>query len=80
MEKMKKWLKVMKADFLEIVHWNWLKLLGHVAIIPIQLPIKKSFKWMYGFQVREKQISALCIFVSEHSAVLWIVRKNELGL
>ena len=54
MEKMQKRLKVMEADFLETVHWNWLKLLGHVAIIPIQLPIKQFFKWMHGFQVREK--------------------------
>ena len=54
MEKMQKWLKVMEVDFLETVHWNWLKLLGNVDIIPIQLPIEQFFIWMYGFQVREK--------------------------
>ena len=40
MGKMQKWLKLMEVDFLETVNWNWLKLLGHVAIIPIQLPMK----------------------------------------
>jgi len=35
MEKMQKWLMVMEADFLETMHWNWLKLLKHVAITPV---------------------------------------------
>jgi len=39
MEKMQKWLTVMEADFLETVRWNWVKLLGHVAIVPIQPPL-----------------------------------------
>jgi len=56
MEKMKKWLKVMEAGFLETVHRNWLKLLGHVSIIPVQFPVKRFFKWMHGFQVREKKL------------------------
>ena len=76
MEKMEKWLKVTEADFLETVHWNWLKLLGHVAIIPIQFPIKWFFKWMHGFQVRAKTNSVLCIFASRHSAVLLHGKKN----
>jgi len=63
MEKMKKWLKVMEVDFLETMHWNWLKLLGNVAIIPIQLPIKEFFKWMHDFQAREKNIFVLYVFL-----------------
>jgi len=31
------------------------------------------------FRLGKKQISALCIFVSEHSAVFWTVIKMSLG-
>jgi len=62
MEKMQKWLKVMEASFLETVHRNGLKLLGRIAIISIQFPIKQILKWMHGFQVRAKTNSVLCIF------------------
>lgn len=44
----------MEVNFLEIVHWNLLKFLGHVTIIHMHLPIKKVFKWMHGFQVMQK--------------------------
>jgi len=72
MEKMQKWLTVMEADFLETVHRNWLKLLKHVAIIPLQLPVKRFCKWMHGFQVMGKTnfstryfcFKAFCNFVS----------------
>jgi len=80
MEKMQKWLMVMEADFLEIVHQNWLKLLRHVSITLLQFPIKRFFKWMHGFQVRAKTNSVLGIFASRHYAVLLHGKKNELGL
>jgi len=47
---------------------KWLKLLGHVSVIPVQFPIKRFFKWMHGFQVRAKTNYVLCIFSSKHSA------------
>lgn len=80
MEKMKKWLMVMEANFLETVHQNWLKLLRHVAITPVQFPIKRFFKWMHGFQVMEETNSILCVFSSRHFAVLLHGKKIELGL
>lgn len=64
MDKMQKWLMVMEADSLETVHWNWLKLLKHVAIGLVQFPIKWFFKWMHGFQVVAKTNLALRIFAS----------------
>ena len=80
MEKMQKWLMVMEADFLETVHRNGLKLLGHVAIIPIQFLVKRFIKWMHGFQVRAKTNFVLGIFASRHFAVMLHRKKNELGL
>ena len=76
MEKMQKWLMVMEADFLETVYWNWLKLLKHVAITPVQFPVKWFFKWMHGFQVMEETNSVLGIFASRHFAVLLHGMKN----
>ena len=80
MEKMKKWLMVMEANFLETVHRNWLKLLRHVSITLVQFPIKRFFKWMHGFQVRAKTNSVLGIFASRHFVILLHGMKNELGL
>jgi len=77
---MQKWLMVMEADFLETVHQNSLKLLRHVAITLVQFPIKWFFKWMHGFQVREKTNSVLGIFASRHFAFLLHGMKNEFGL
>ena len=42
-------LKVMEVNFLEIMHWNWLKLLGHVTMIHMHLPMKQDFKWMQEY-------------------------------
>lgn len=56
---MQKWLKVLEANFLVTVHWNLLKLLEHVTIIYMQLPLKQLGKWMHGFQVMEKKIKNL---------------------
>ena len=53
-KKNKKWLQVMEADFSQTVHWNLLKLLEHVTIINMNLPLKEIGKWMHGFQVTEK--------------------------
>ena len=39
----------MEVDFFETVHWNLLRLLGHVTIIHMHLPMKQIFKWMYGY-------------------------------
>ena len=63
-EKMKKCLKVMEANFLETMHWNFLKLIKHVTIIHMHLPLKHLSKWMLVFKLWKKWISALCIFVS----------------
>ena len=70
MEKMQKWLMVMEADFLETVHRNGMKLLRHVFITLVHFPIKRFFKWMYGFQVMAKTNSVLCVFASRHFAFL----------
>lgn len=80
MEKMKKWLMVMEADFLETVHWNGLKLLKHVAINLVQFSIKRFVKWMHGFQVMAKTNFVLCIFASRLFANFCMVKNNELGL
>jgi len=53
-QKIKKWLKVMQVDFMETVHWNLLKLLEHVTIIHVHLPLKWIDKWMHGFQFMER--------------------------
>jgi len=76
---MQKWLKVMEVGFLETMHQNWLKLLGHVSIIPVQFLVKQFFKWMHGFHVRAKTNSVLCIFSSKHSASFCMVKKMSLG-
>ena len=80
MEKMQKWLMVMEADFLETVHRNGMKLLEHVAILPIQFLVKQLFKWMHGFQVMAKTNFVLCIFASRLFAILMHGMTNELGL
>jgi len=53
-EKMQKSLKVMEINFLETMHWNSLKLLEHVTIIHMHLPVKHLGQWMHGCQVMEK--------------------------
>jgi len=80
MEKMQKWLKVMEASFLETVYQNWLKLLRHVSIIPVQFPMKWFFKWMHCFQVRAKTNYVLCIFFFKAFCKFLHGKKNELGL
>ena len=80
MEKMQKWLMVMEDDFLETVHRNGMKLLEHVAILPIQFFVKPFFKWMHGFHVRVKTNFVLGIFASRHFAFLSHDMKNEFGL
>ena len=44
----------MEANFLETMHWNLLKFLGHVTIIHMHLPMKQNFKWMYRYQENSK--------------------------
>jgi len=34
----------MEANFLETIHWNFLKFLGHANIIHMHLPMKQRFK------------------------------------
>jgi len=67
-----KMAEVMEVDFLETMHRNWLKLLRHVTIILVQLPIKRFCNWMHGFQVMEKTnfstryfcFKAFCSFIA----------------
>lgn len=40
----------MEVDFLEPMHYNLLKLLGHFIIIHMHLPLKQLGKQMHGFQ------------------------------
>ena len=39
----------MEVNFLETVYWNLLKLLVHVTIIHMHLPMKQLFKWMHNY-------------------------------
>jgi len=51
-----KWMKVREANLLETVLWNWLKLLGHVTIIHMHLPMKQVFKWIHGYGENAKLV------------------------
>ena len=46
----------MEADFSKIVHWNFLKLLGHVTIINMHFPMKQIFKWMHEYRENAKMV------------------------
>jgi len=74
-------MKVMKVDFLETMHWNFLKFLENVTIIHMHLPLKKVGKWMHGFQVMEKKQISLCILFPVVKRILpvvfWDNKENE---
>jgi len=65
MEKMKKWLTVMEVDFLETMYQNLMKLLGHVAIVPIQPPCNSFANGCMVFKLGKKQIMFYVFFSSK---------------
>ena len=48
----------MEANSLETVHWNFLKFLGNVTVIHLNLPRKHMFKWMYVYRENVKMVVA----------------------
>ena len=58
----------MEVDFLETVQWNFLKLLGHVTIIHIHLPMKHIFQWMHRYRENVKMVVGDgCSFLENHA-------------
>ena len=53
----------MEVNFSNNVHRNLLKLLGHVTIIHMHLPLKQLGKWMYDFQDMPKIIFCSVYFL-----------------
>lgn len=52
----------MEVGFLEIVHWNLMKLLGHTTIIHMHLPIKTILNG-FMFSKYGKNIFMLYVFL-----------------